>query len=298
MILSTIRKFAINYHLGILLACSFLLFSCAKDRIVAKGQQSPQTLEDQAAVHSKNRPSSFSDEDIFRGIMFMSGDAANAIPEIKEQVLLIKNLNPTEESRSTLKKMQDDFIRQVELQNPGYISAFVASIRSHDHVRIEEELKRAEDVVFTAVSKYFKFEIGAASSAKEEVLNIFISKQAEVEDLLTQFQLGEISKTFFESSIMSTLQLDHSKIKALAETVDPSEAALFGGCVAFLSFLACNAAVAINIAGYINVALAAAVAIAIAAWLAVYKKTWNNPKNQTLSRLDYENYINSLATKF
>lgn len=300
MILFKIRKFVINSHLGVLIACSFLFFSCTKDRAVSQVlEESTIKAKQSNTVSYQARGVKYSAQDLFRGIMFMSGDVANQIPEIMEQVALIKNLNPTQESQETLKKMQDNFIAQIELQNPGYINSFAESILSHDQERIKEELTKAQDVIFIAVSKYFNFEITTASSAKEQVLSIFQTKQAEIEGLLTQFQLSQITKQEFENSVMNTLHLDQTQLKTLANSVgnnpDPN---FFGGCVAFLSFVGCNVAVAINIAGYINIALAAAVAVAAAAWVFTYKWTWNNVTSTNNSQLDFDKYINTLAISF
>jgi len=283
MILAKIRHFTIKYHFGLVIACSFLLFSCNKDKIVIQNIEKSQK---------------YSNEELFRAIIFMSGEAANEIPEIKEQVALIKALNPTQENQLSLKKIQDKVISEINIQNPGYLNSFASSILSHDQERIKEEITKANDIVFISISKYFNINLTSNKSAKEEVLDIFQKKQQNIESLLTKYQLGSITKESFENSIIKLLDLDKTQLKSISTSIgnnpDPN---LFGGCVAFLSFVGCNIAVAINIAGYINVVLAAAIAVAAAVAVFNWKYGPNN-EIRTDSQLNYDNYINSIATNF
>ncbi|MBS1572101.1 MAG: hypothetical protein JST62_06895, partial [Bacteroidetes bacterium] len=173
------------------------------------------------------------------------------------------------------------------------------SIKSQDQQRIKDELNRAQDVIFNAISKYFHFENNTTLSAKEQVLNLFKTKQEEIEGLIAELQLNQITKDEFVNSIKNTLQLDNTQMQTLAESAGSNpDSQLFGGCVAFLSFVGCNVAVAINIAGYVNVALAAAVAVAAAAWVFTYKWTWNGNQSRNYNQLDYDKYINTIAITF
>lgn len=296
MILLKVRELAMKSHLGIILCFCFLFFSCSKDRAAIKAAKD---ANDKLIASKSARIASYSSTDLFRGIMFMSGAAAAELPEIQEQVQLIRILNPTAENQENLTRMQNNFIHQIEEQYPGYIDSFAETIRSDDHERIREELTRAQDIIFATVSKYFRFETGTATSAREQVLELFKNKQEEIEDLVTKLQFEEISKEDFETRIMSTLNLDETQLRALAESAgtDP-DSNLFGGCVAFLSFVGCNVAVAINIAGYVNIALAAAVAVAAAAWVFTYKWKWNGGPTKAFTELDYEKYIDRIVITF
>ena len=144
MILAKIRHFSIKYHFGLVVACSFLLFSCTKDKIV---------------THNIQKSQKYTNEELFRAIIFMSGDAANQIPEITEQIALIKALNPTEENQASLKKIQDKVISEINTQYPDYLNSFASSILSHDQERIKEEITKANDIVFISMSKYFKINL-------------------------------------------------------------------------------------------------------------------------------------------
>ena len=286
MILLKLRDFAIKSHLGLILTFSILVFSCTKDKAVTQAVQETQKK--------------FSNEDLFRGIIFMSGSAAEEIPEIRDQVSMIKALNPTDENQAALKNIQDKVIQEIEVLNPGYLNTFGASILSHDQERIKEEIAKANDIVFVSLAKYFDVKINSANSAKEEVLTIFQKQQSSISGLLTKYQLGEISKQELEDRMMTVLNLDKTHLKEISTTMGNKPTTAFAGCVAFLSFVGCNVAVAINIAGYINVALAAAVAIAAALAIAIkVTVTVDTPANAANnSNLNYDNFINSIATKF
>jgi SdpC family antimicrobial peptide len=268
--------------------------------------------------------SSYSSDDIFKGVMFMNGDYAKDIPEIQDQIAIINQLNPTDENKSQLNQVEMLIMDQIKKDNPGYIEEFANSMKSHDHVRIAQEIDSAENAIFNVLMKCFNITPDQSISAKEQFLDTLNVKQSQVENLITEFKLHQISNTDFETQIGNVLNINQSNFERLLTSkinggLADRPAATTNTCI--VAVVGVNVGIAVNVAGAVNVALITNVAagVNLAVMVNVYVVAGNvsgggsfgglgnrtvplkkadRPALPTGENLNYESYINSIASSF
>jgi SdpC family antimicrobial peptide len=136
MIILTLRKVLIQYHFGLLMALSFLFFSCTKDKVAIKNieKQLLNPANTFSALSAKG--SSISDYDLYRGVIFASGPLVSQIQSLKE-TKTIKDLfikNSQESDKEVL--MQRTIINDIQANNPHFLKYFKAEIISGNHLRV------------------------------------------------------------------------------------------------------------------------------------------------------------------
>jgi hypothetical protein len=225
----------------------------------------------------------FSGEEIFQGLFFLDGPVVNAIPELKEKVDVKKLLDIKGEE--TDRKMMEILSVEIKKTNPKYFDHFKEEMTSGSQLRIQKELAASQETIYRAISSYLGIKLSDLMSAKEQLAKIFAGKQEELLAQISDLQSGKISKDEFEKRLVQMFPKDGKDILA----GNPSSKLC---CVPFLTVIACNFAVVINVAGYFNVVLSAAVAVAVAGAVTIYFEA-ESVKSE--SNYKYNSLINSVA---
>jgi len=260
---------------------------------------------------SGHKHQDFSGEQLFRGLIFMDGQVANLIPELKDRMEVKKlvALSPAQQEQE--RKIVNVIVREINANQPGYFDEFKKAMTSGDQQIINTNLVGVQEVIMRSLASYLGIKLDNVVSAREQISRIVGKNPNNFQAAIAQLKMKRATPEQFNSKMQSALNLDRDKIKALLTKDGISPAAfedankqLCGGCVAFLSVLACNAGVVVNIAGYVNVALVGNVAVALNAAVALniavtVEVTVNSSgalNAGSNSSLQNESFVNSIAT--
>ena len=177
MIIQNIRTILQKYHIGSLIAISFLFFSCSKDAMIEKQSSDTNSL-------IKMRTPNYSEIEIFKGIFFAEGPVADLIPELSE--FKISNFISDSILLQEISDLHDDVLILFEVNNPGYMEIFRDVVLSSNHIEIENSLLEAADLLNNTLSEYYHDAYNENSSSTE-----YFDAQQEFEDALTNSSINQ-----------------------------------------------------------------------------------------------------------
>lgn len=140
----------------------------------------------------------FTGQELFRGIFFGQTDVANRIPNITKSTG-IEDLLSTEEA-SAINGIRDLLVEEIEQIRPNFFMSFKDKIQSGEHLKIEEGLIEAGEVISNAAL--------SLSGWSEDQLNAAALKYAEKYGDLTD-ESGTIVKSKVNQMI-SEIKNDHN----------------------------------------------------------------------------------------
>lgn len=140
-----IRQISQNPIVIALVLFNFIFVSCNRDEII-KNYEDTSTDK---TVFSKvgNNPSNltYTDIDVFKGIMFIEGPVADKFPEFKE--LNFRNFIKEPQKINQILRFQNDVINHIITNNPKYLKEFRDNITSGNYYLVRETVLNASNLV-------------------------------------------------------------------------------------------------------------------------------------------------------
>lgn len=116
-----IKSISIKYHIPTIIGVMFLLFSCTKDEFLNDGQEMNNTT--------------FTDEEVFKGVMFLEGPVANKMKDFKD--LNFRSFIADKLQIEEIINFQNEIINRIKSTDPNYLSDFRRKIGSGDYYLIK-----------------------------------------------------------------------------------------------------------------------------------------------------------------
>ncbi|KIA94169.1 hypothetical protein [Flavobacterium sp. KMS] len=179
-----IREFVIRHHIFTLVAFVFIFFSCTKDEI---GRESKMSN-----IDKNNATNSFTDEDVFKGIMFLEGPLANKLDDFKD--LNFRTFINDKAQMDEMLVLQNKIIETIKESNPEFLSNFRAKIGSGDFYQVKygivDAANKISDAAFGLLNESKK---GGTENDMNKFISLFTSKykineQSTKEELLNAIQ--------------------------------------------------------------------------------------------------------------
>ena len=181
--LSTIRKFMIQYRVGAFMGITILFFSCTKDKTLEK-MSTPQVSEDLTSV---TRVHDASDNDVFKAVMFLEGPLSQKLDAFKD--FNLRMLTHDNDKIKDALDFQDMVIEKLLLQNENYLSEFRANIGSGDFHLVEATLK-------STGSDILRIALAATDASEQQIADaeLFANQFMKDNDLNENSSIQEIRK--------------------------------------------------------------------------------------------------------
>ena len=233
-----------QFYFGSVMSCAMLLVSCGKEEIVMNnsdnGNSKTINSTDKAfdgTLSNKN----YTDEEIFRGVIFFDGKFAAQIPSYSKILSSTSNIPVKVEIERS--KMIQEVMVEIKKMDASYLKSFGDVLRGKDLVAIHDKLGQATSIVNEAGlnTPHYRH---AFLFANESLKGFDFKKY----DLSKEDQVIEMQKNFRDEVMV---KVDDFKEQRLAT------------CVA-LALAAVVAAVVWEVAAVVNVAVL----------LTVAAKTW------------------------
>ena len=200
------------------------------------------------AQSTGSKPTTFTGEDLYRGLVLWQGPVADLVPEIRQLKELVPELEiPKDaETQEALNSIEDRLVNQLAVHDPSFFPNFQREMTSGNPLRVQMALHRAGTETIEVMSS----EIPELKGALEELLNPDV-----------EAGVASSGSELLDTKI-STPDVD----RMLRELTRGSGYAQFvGDCIVINVILAINGAVYLNILGVQNLGLA----IAVVKYLAV-----------------------------
>lgn len=120
-----IKSISLKYHIPTFIGIMFLFFSCTKDELISNEQGT----------------NSFTDEEVFKGVMFLEGPVANKMSDFKD--LNFRSFVTDKSEIEEIINFQNEIIKRVKSSDPRYLSDFRKKIGSGDYYLIRSTLSEA-----------------------------------------------------------------------------------------------------------------------------------------------------------
>lgn len=210
----------------------------------------------------KNARKDYSPEEIFRGVIFASGGVAKRIPQyadIQKVTSRIKGIDLVRK-RAT----EDEFIKLIKNQYPGYLEKFKVEITSKDFVRIENALKEATEKTMECAFVRSLFDHLDKKELEVEMRDALVEHGSEFRALMADARAAKLTTTSAKERLSKIFGTTVKKPETMLKSLRKSEitASDDGECLAVNLAIFFNVAIVANLAAYVNAALAVNVELA------------------------------------
>ncbi|MBF4472905.1 hypothetical protein [Flavobacterium sp. HJJ] len=131
-----IRNYCVKYHICTLISVSFLLFSCSKDEIYS---------DKNSVIKKDDLKTSFSDEEVFKGVMFLEGPVADKMEDFKD--LNFRTFVTEKSQIQGIVNFQNEIIAKLKSSDPNYLSTFRKNIGSGDYYVVKSTISKASSKI-------------------------------------------------------------------------------------------------------------------------------------------------------
>ena len=185
MIIKTIRQ---KSKIVVIMLCfTFSLGSFARNKEIL----------DSAENYSKF--SSFTGKDLFKGIMFYSGKAADLTEISVQQKKLMSNLDSKLQKDYSL--IQEQILNVLEAQNPNYFNEFKKKFTSGNHNLVQSTVKSSSSDIRIIAAKLYNIDISGNTSADNLAKKMLTnSKYKKVQNTDGSINIEELNKLYIESN--------------------------------------------------------------------------------------------------
>ena len=150
------------------------------------------------------KASNIEGKELFKGIMFYSGKAADLTEISKQQKKIMDKLNPNLKENYSL--LQEQIIKILEAKNPNYFTDFKKNITSGNHYLVLNTIKNSSNDLKEVTAKLYNIDIsGNMNDLTKKALNN--SKYAKIQNTDGTINIDELNKAYNESSVDSTSAL-------------------------------------------------------------------------------------------
>jgi hypothetical protein len=119
-----IKSISIKYYIPTIIGIIFLLFSCTKDEVLNDEQGMDKTP--------------FTDEEVFKGVMFIEGPVANKMSDFKD--LNFRSFVADKSLIEEIINFQNEIINRIKSSDSSYLSNFRKKIGSGDYYLIKSTI--------------------------------------------------------------------------------------------------------------------------------------------------------------
>jgi SdpC family antimicrobial peptide len=241
--------------------------------------------------------SKISEEDLFNGLVFVKGEVAAMVPELKDAMVLQSKMVVNKQEQQQIDKLQQEIVDRIKLKHPKYLAEFKNAIISGNHYAIEAALEKADAYAANAIGDILGMDFSNLEQKKDAVKNLLGSKMAQLKELHRRFQIGEMTAAEFTTA--NDAVLADKKNELLAIFSNPASfnnsqltAGNQGACIAV------NLAFALNVTAYANIAVTLNIyAYTNVYWGTNYFYSYAIPRLASKS-LSSKESINSIARVF
>jgi SdpC family antimicrobial peptide len=96
----------------------------------------------------------FSGEEMFRGLFFIEGKYAEAIPELKSMGVTYLFDEMSLKERNEVEKFRNQILNSIQNDNPQFFNHFKDVILTEDPTKIKEELSKTHDLINQKIQKF------------------------------------------------------------------------------------------------------------------------------------------------
>lgn len=196
---------------------------------------------------------SYSDRELFAGIILARGPVAAQIPEYKDIQALTGKIKGYDQVASD--NYANTLLEKINEYYPGYLAEFKNEILSKDYVRVDAAIKKAADI---ATQTVFLSKLAATvdpSLATQMVREALVNNPGKFEQLMSDIRGGKVNKQVLNARANEIFGENFGKQILARSAASDAVTTLSDECIN--AALAINVAIVINVVGYINVALAA-----------------------------------------
>jgi hypothetical protein len=278
-------KKLVYFAASTILLAALVVTSCKKESakpITISETQNSLKSED-LNLHARQNAPSYTGEQIFEGIFFISGDFKNEIDCYKNTDPYY-NFSPAD--KAGLQNFQASIINNMKVDNPSVFTNLKTEIESGVASRIDAALDATAKILFKSMSRTKEYSEYVKLKANET----FISKN---------------SNSFNDVQTNDVL-IDNADLLCANGLCEPQQA---GAAIAVVVAVYFVAAVHNTAAVTVNVVAAAAVAAAVSLWVWKYKHFWSGSasiqpstplsqypnEHKKLVTLQYDKFVSDLA---
>ena len=146
-----IRKIATNPLFLVLLLTNYILYSCSSGTNDLENDENSSVSKSSVSSKLQN----FTDEEVFKGVIFMEGDVAELFPKYKE--LNFRNFIDNENDINEIVNFQNVLMSSIKAENPEFLSNFNKEITSGDYYRVKEAISLANNEIKKQLFKIYKW---------------------------------------------------------------------------------------------------------------------------------------------
>jgi len=199
MVIQKIRTYLLKYHIGSLMAISFLFFSCSKDSVIGNQSSNSNAISIMSST-------AYTANQIFKGIFFADGPVADLIPELSEFKISYFISDP--EQIQGISDLHDEVLVLFETNNPGYLETFKTVMLSGNHVQIESSLLEAAGLLNSTLNEFYN-----AGNNENDNSTDYSAAQQEFKDALQNSTINQQ-----DSRELATFTKNYLDAKSYAST--------------------------------------------------------------------------------
>lgn len=141
-------------------------------------------------------------ENLFKGIMFYSGEVANAIPIANYENEIISNLNPRLQKQYQV--MQNQIVEVLKAKNPFYFEDFKNDVFLKNHDRLLRRLISASNDIKEVMIRIYGVDVSHNISLEELSKKIeYDSKYKDIIDENGHIDLNKINEVYSSENVMN-----------------------------------------------------------------------------------------------
>lgn len=202
MLITKIRKFVIKYHIGTFMVMMFMFVSCTKDKTIA--DLSKRTANPALKTMSTNI--SFTDDDVFRGVLFLDGPVASLLGDFTD--FNIESFTDDQTIINKAREFQNLVIANIKQNSPSYLNEFRTKIGSGDIYIVQSTLNEAAQKVYEVAQLLSQTDDATIQNFANTFLSNFMNDYS-VNQNTSKAELLKAAKTKKKVDDCGTLWWDH-----------------------------------------------------------------------------------------
>ena len=200
-------------------------------------------------TNSERPDVNYSDREIAKGILFLSGKVSNAIPELKDAGEYVEQTVKSRVGETEYAKLQskqsimiEKLLDVSEELSPGFLRDFKTAMTSKNPQRITESIASANKLIYTAVLyKSMESSATAVNGAKSAINEAVFTRNKDLKALVSEIKSNQIKNTDIQLRVENILGKDAGVNYKPIKTTAEGECALL--------------AIALNIGAFVNIGM-------------------------------------------
>ncbi|AQG80671.1 hypothetical protein [Spirosoma montaniterrae] len=114
----------------------------------------------------------YSGEEMFRGLFFLEGRYAEAIPELKSVSMTYSYKLAKVSSKDAIHKTRNQLVATIRAEQPMFFDNFQKAMESGNHLRVESTLRAARKVVEATAERLYKLDMQQIEKLQRQTLKL------------------------------------------------------------------------------------------------------------------------------